>query len=70
MNTDNSLLPRTLRANALHPQASHTINRYTRTESPMPNKVNDQVYRLARTAKEYDSILFTDVMAIYSLIST
>jgi len=32
--------------------------------------VNDQVYRLARTAKEYDIILFTDVMAIYSLIST
>jgi len=37
------------------------INRYAWTELPMPNKVIEQMHRLATTAEVYDGIMFTDM---------
>jgi len=37
------------------------INRYAWTELPMPNKVIEQMHRLATTVEVYDGIIFTDM---------
>jgi len=36
-------------------------NRYAWTELPMPNKVIEQVHRLAVAAKKYEGLVLTDI---------